>query len=116
MSRQLWSEQTQANCEARQILGIGREEVVVGDLPEEAFRYAIAKGSAENLKELDKKYGLEGWYKSEEELLGLYFCGKCNHDHYFDSKVGIEHKKHHMHWLIHAQKDREFYRSFDYVK
>ena len=114
MNRQdeLWADQTQANYEARQVLGIGSKERIIGDLPDDAFKYAIAEGSAKSLKELDEKQGLENWYRTEEEILGLYFCHKCGRCHYFiGSRIGQRHRQFRIHWADRALKDRQFYQQ-----
>ena len=107
---ELWVDQTRANFEARQILGIGPGMYVIGDLPDEAHKNAIAEGVAKALQCLDKKYTLEQWYNDEEEILGLYFCSKCQHNHYFQaSQIGENHLKYRMPYKEHAQTARAFY-------
>ena len=111
--QELWIDQREANTETRRILGIGTDGVIIGDLPDEAFNYAIAEGLAESLKALDDEYGLEYWCREIDTLSGLlYFCRKCGRNHYYaGSEIGRKHLKHQVHWAERALRDRQFYQK-----
>ena len=113
-TRNLWAAQTQANYEARQILGIGSKEQTIGDLPDEAFEHAVALGLAKSLKDLDEQYGLECFYREIDTESGLlYFCDKCGRRHYRTaSKIGEKHIKYELHWALRALRDRQFYQKY----